>query len=43
MYLEENIYPRKLKYIAEDLAIDGVGVVEYYFRFDSGCMIVLRS
>ena len=41
MKLEEKKFPRKLKGIAKGLEISGFGIVEYYVRSESGCMIAL--
>ena len=41
--LEEKIPPRKLKGIEKGLEISGFGIVEYYFRIESGLMIALRD
>ena len=41
--LEEKTSPIKLKDIAKGLDIYGFGIVEYFVRSESGCMIVLRD
>ena len=41
--LEEKTSPRKLKGVAKGLEISGFGIVEYYVRSESGCMIALRD
>ena len=41
--IEEKTFPRKLKGIAKDLEIFGFGIVAYFVRSESGCMIELRD
>ena len=43
MKLEEKTFPRKLKGIAKGLDIYGFGIVEYYFRSESGRIIALQA
>ena len=40
--IKDNTFPRKLKGIAKGIEISVFGIVEYYFRSESGRMIALR-
>ena len=42
MNLEDNMFPRNIKMISKGLDISGLGVVDYYFRSESGIIIVLQ-
>ena len=41
--LEDKTFPRNIKGIAKCIEIYGFGIVEYYFRNESGPMIALRA
>ena len=41
--LEDNTFPRILKDISKGIDISGFGIVEYYVKSESGCMIALRD
>ena len=43
VYLEENMFPKKLKGIVKGLSISGFGIVEYSVRSESRHMIALRT
>ena len=43
MNIEEKTFPRKLKVIAKGLEISRFGIVEYYFKSESGRIIALRA
>ena len=42
-FLEQKMFPIKIKGIAKGLEISGFGIFEYYVRCESGRMIVLRD
>ena len=41
--LEEKVFQNKLKVIAKGLEIYGFGIVKYYVRSKSGCIIALQD
>ena len=43
MNVEEKMFQRNIKGTAKGLDISGFGVVEYYVRSESGCMIALQA
>ena len=43
MELEDKIPPRKIKGVAKGLEIDGFGIVDYYVRSESGCMVAFQA
>ena len=42
MKLEEKMPPRNIKGIAKGFEISVFGIIKYYIRSESGCMIVIR-
>ena len=43
MDIEEKKPPRNIEVTADGLGVYGLGIVDYYFRSESGHMIVLQD